>query len=277
MSQSEEWREGGRGGEGGGGEGGGGEGGGGEESQEERCKAAVRCLHRHSSTNYCGSGIEMVGVGGGKIMEDEEEDVLITRVEGEGGRRQRCRKRSREDEEKMSTEKKHRKKEDEEGEEDEWVNIDSTEVPPHDEKGEEDEWVNIDSTEVPPHDEIVKKKRKTDTEKICFSYPPQRLELTRYFVTRSHHPLQAVVRFKRGTGTIIFSPNSRLNIEGLDWPIRMSFRVELIHPKDKLKQWEGCDSGVARPGERFCSVEIPVCEFVHNGMVRVRVHYWVSP
>ena len=170
---------------------------------------------------------------------------------------QSCQFRSREDEEEMATGKEHREKEDEEG--------------------EEDEWVNIDSTEVPPHDEIVKKKRKTDTEKIRFSYPPQRLELTHYFVTQSHHPLQAVVRFERGTGTIIFSPNPFCKDEELDWPIHVSFRVELIHPKDKLKQWEGRDSGVARPGGRFCSVEIPVCEFVHNGMVHVRVHYRVNP
>ena len=190
---------------------------------------------------------------------------------------QSCQFRSREDEEEMATGTEHREKEDEEGEEDEWVNIDSTEVPPHDEIGEEDEWVNIDSTEVPPHDEIVKKKRKTDTEKICFFYPSKRSELTHYFVTRSHHPLQAVFRFKTETVKIIFSPNSCLNIEGLDWPIHVSFHVELIHPKDKLKQWEGCDSGEARPGERFCSVEIPVCEFVHNDMVRVRVHYRVNP
>jgi len=230
-----------------------------QESREERCKAAVRRFHRHSSTNYCDGGLEMAGVGGREILEDKEETVLTPiRMGGEGERRQRRRKRSRENEEEMSTGKKHREKEDEEG--------------------EEDEWINIDSTEIPPHDEIVKKIRKTDTENIFFSYPPQCSELTHYFVTRSHHPLQAVLRFGRGTGTITFSPNQFCKSKELDWPIHMSFRVELIHPKGKLKQWEGRDSGVARPGGSFCSVDnIPVCEFVHNGMVHVRIHYRVNP
>ena len=199
----------------------GGEGGGGEGSEEEgreaRHRAAERRLRRQSTTNYSGQGIEMEGVGEG---EGEITTAVANGMGGEGEGRRKGRKRSREE-------------------------------------GEEDsEWVLV---EAPSLSRPVLKKRMKKLAELKFPFPPppRASPVHCTFQTPQGYRMRVAVSCYRDYAVITIDSQFDRTQTGWQWPVHMSFRIELTHSRGLCKSWVmDMEGECAGSGERCCSMEI---------------------